>query len=115
MSMLPPSPAQIVSDETLAKMVTWARERLALCRDIYLFENARPHYEQIAEALRELQSFRASARREARLREVMEKIAADWKSPPCTVTEGAMHVWQEFCRRIELAQDALRASASEET
>lgn len=37
----------------------------------------------------------------------LEECAAEWKSPPCTVSEGAVYLFQEFARRAELARAAL--------
>jgi hypothetical protein len=42
-----------------------------------------------------------------RLREALTECGAEWRSPPCTVSEGAAHLWQELVRRAELARAAL--------
>ncbi len=42
-----------------------------------------------------------------RMEEALRQCAADWKSPPCTMTEAAAWISQEFRRRAELARRIL--------
>jgi len=42
-----------------------------------------------------------------RMREALEQCSADWRSPPCTVEQGATYLFQEFARRAEVARAAL--------